>query len=218
MNAPRGTPQSLARNRSFLILCFGQAVSAVGTQVSQLALPLLVLDVSGSLALTGLFVALRTLPQLLLLLPAGAWLDRWNRKRVLLLADGGRALVLGTIPLVLALGWPALPFLAAAALTEGALSTFFVVAYVASLPRVVTPDQLGQAVAADNVTDQISRMVGPTLGGAVYGLGRAVPFALDALSYTASVVSLLFIQIPSQEPRRRRPAASLRQEISDGLR
>jgi len=73
----------------------------------------LVLDVSGKPALTGLFVALRTLPQLLQLLPAGAWLDRWNRKRVMLLADGGRALVLGTIPFVLALGWPALPFLAA---------------------------------------------------------------------------------------------------------
>jgi MFS family permease len=191
----------LLRNRDFVILCAGQAVSMVGSQVSQLALPLLVLDVSGSAALTGVFIALRTVPPLVLLLPAGAWLDRWDRKRAMLLSDAARALILAGIPLGLAFGWPMLPLLGLAALAEGVFNTFFSVAETACLPQVVRPDQLAQAVSIDRTTEQVSHLVGPSLGGALYSLGRAIPFAVDALSYAASVVSLLFIRVPFQQAR-----------------
>jgi predicted MFS family arabinose efflux permease len=202
---------ALFRNRTFVLLCAGQTVSMVGTQVSQLALPLLVLDLSGSPALTGVFVALRTIPPLLLLLPAGA--------RVMLLSDAARALVLGSVPITLALGGPILPLLGIVALVEGAFNTFFTVAETACLPQVVSQDQLPRAISIDNTSDQISRMVGPTLGGALYGLGRSVPFAIDAISYAVSVVSLLFIRVPFQQPRSTSPRTeSLVHEIRAGLR
>jgi MFS family permease len=209
---------AMLRNRAFVLLCAGQAVSMAGTQVSQLALPLLVLDLSGSPALTGVFVALRTIPPLLLLLPAGAWLDRWDRKRVMIVSDAARALVLGSIPVTLAWGGPILPLLGIVALVEGAFNTFFTVAETACLPQVVSEGELPHAIAIDNMTDQVSRMVGPTLGGVLYGLGRTVPFAVDAISYAASVVSLLFIKVPFQRLRHTGGSAeSLGAEIRAGV-
>jgi predicted MFS family arabinose efflux permease len=210
---------SLVRNKDFVLLSAGQFVSMVGTQISQLALPLLVLDLTGSAALTGIFVALRTVPPLILLLPAGAWLDRWDRKRVMLISDAARALALGAVAINIPLGGPILPLLMVATLIEGVFNTFFTVAEQACLPRVVRPDQLPQALAVDNTSDQVSRMAGPTLGGFLYALGRGVPFAVDAISYAASVVSLLFIKVPFQQERSAtaEPPPSLVSQIRAGL-
>src|SRR5438270_7762569 len=76
---------SLRRNRDFLLLFGGQAVSAIGSQVSQLAFPLLILAVTGSPAQAGFLGAVRGLAYVLFGLPAGAFVDRWDRKRVMIL-------------------------------------------------------------------------------------------------------------------------------------
>src|SRR5579863_2777914 len=94
----------LWRNRDYMLLWSGQMVSSVGTRVSQLAFPLLVLALTHSPAQAGLIAALRGLPYALFILPAGALVDRWNRKRVMILCDTGRALALGSIPVALLLG------------------------------------------------------------------------------------------------------------------
>src|SRR5262249_33726730 len=99
---PRG--RALWRNRDYLLLWSGQLVSSIGTQASTLAFPLLLLAVTRSPAQAGFASALRAVPYLLLSLPAGALVDRWDRKRLMLLCDAGRALALGSIPLALALG------------------------------------------------------------------------------------------------------------------
>lgn len=191
----------------------------VGTQVSQLALPLLLLDVTGGdAALTGIFVALRTVPPLVLLLPAGAWLDRWDRKRVMILSDAARAVALAAVPIGLALSWPMLPLLATVAVVEGALNTFFTVAETACLPQVVEEAQLPHALSLDRTTEQVSRLVGPSLGGLLYSLGRTLPFAVDAASYAASVISLLFIRVPFQRTRTDQGRSSVIDDVREGLR
>jgi MFS family permease len=96
-------PLSLWRNRDYLLLWSGEIVSELGTQVSQLAYPLLILALTGSPAQAGLAGTLRSLPYLLLSLPAGALIDRWNRKLVMILCDTGRALCLASIALALAI-------------------------------------------------------------------------------------------------------------------
>lgn len=100
--APKRIP--LWRNRDYMLLWSGQIVSSVGTRVSQLAFPLLVLALTHSPAQAGLIAALRGLPYALFILPAGAMVDRWNRKRVMILCDAGRAIALGSIPIALLLG------------------------------------------------------------------------------------------------------------------
>src|SRR5215469_3681604 len=96
-------PAPLWRNRDYLLLWSGQAVSLLGSEASQLALPLLILSLTQSPAQAGIAGALRSLAYLLLGLPAGALIDRWDRKCTMILCDGGRALALGSIPLALAL-------------------------------------------------------------------------------------------------------------------
>src|SRR5215469_15022979 len=93
--------RSLWRNRDYLLLWGGQGISLIGTQVSQLGFPLLILALTHAPLQAGIAGALRALPYLALSLPAGALVDRWDRKRVMILCDSGRALALGSIPLAL---------------------------------------------------------------------------------------------------------------------
>ena len=207
--------RSLWQNRDFLLLWSGQAISSVGSQVSLLAFPWLILSVTHSPFLAGLIAATRFLPYLLFGLIAGAFVDRWNRKRVMIVSDIGRALALGSIPVAYMLGWLTGLQLFVVAFIEGTLFIFFGLAEMASLPHVVPQEQLSDALAQSMVVDSVVGFVGPSLSGIFYALGNIVPFLADALSYTASVVSLLFIQKQFQEERAV-PTQKLWEEVIEG--
>jgi MFS family permease len=207
---------SLWRNRDFMLLWSGQLISMIGSQVSQLAFPLLVLAITRSPAQAGIAGALRGLPFALLCLPAGALVDRWDRKRVMLLCDSGRALALGSIPIALWLNHLSFLQLCLVALIEGTLMTFFSLAELACLPHVVPKEQLPAATAQNQAIDSTSWTLGPFLGGFLYGLGRSVPFLLDAISYVCSVLGILFIRARFQEERSEEPRR-IWQEIGEGV-
>jgi MFS family permease len=80
-------PVSLWRNRDYLLLWLGQAVSSLGTSFTQFAFPLLIVELTRSIAAAGLAYSLGQLPYVLLSLPAGALVDRWPRKRVMVGCD-----------------------------------------------------------------------------------------------------------------------------------
>lgn len=206
----------LWQNRDYLCLLAGQAVSSIGSQMKILAFPLLVLALTNSPAQAGLVGALRSVPTALLSLPAGVLVDRWDRKRLMILCDLGRALVLGSIPLAMVLGRLTIVQLALVSLVEGLLFVFFNIAESSCLPQVVRRDQLGQALSQNQVVESSTQLLGPPLGGAVYALGAAVPFLLDTISYTASVGTLLLIRTPLQAVRTSSPA-SIRHELVEGL-
>ena len=124
--APPSQPRSLWRNRDYLLLWSGQIISEIGSKSSLLAFPLLMLFLTGSPAQAGLLGALRGLPYILFCLPAGALIDRWNRKRVMILCDTGRALAMGSIPLAYVLGHLTLAQLYIVSFIEGTLYIFFV--------------------------------------------------------------------------------------------
>jgi MFS family permease len=209
----------LWRNRDFLLLWSGQLVSFTGTQVSQLAVPLLVLALSGSPAQAGLVAAVRSAPMLIFVLPAGAWLDRWDRKRTMILCDLVRSLALASVPFCL-LAPPTLilPLLAMVSLIEGALGTLFSVAQNACLPRVVGRDQISQALSANSLANQVGGMVGPWLGGVLYAASQVLPFVADAASYAVSVLSLVLVRAPFQAARTERVTTNLRYDIVEGWR
>jgi MFS family permease len=192
----------LWRNRDYLLLWSGQMVSSVGSGVSTLAFPLLVLALTGSPAQAGFVAALRALPYFVLTLPAGALIDRWDRKRTMILCDTGRALSLGSIPVALALGHLMMAQVYLVAAIEGTLAAFFDLAEVAALTRVVSRAQLPTAVAQNEVTYSITSLLGPPLSGALYSLRRSLPFIADAISYAISVTSLLLIRTPLQSTHR----------------
>src|SRR6266581_8831439 len=192
---PTRKPVPLRRNLNYMLLWSGQMVSSIGTRVSMLAFPLFVLAITHSPAQAGLIGAVRGLPYALFILPAGALVDRWNRKRVMILCDIGRAIALGSIPVALFLGHLTIAQLYIVSLVEGTLFTFFGLAETACLPQVVSKEQLPTAAAQGMVIDSVSGLIGPSLGGVLYSIGRAIPFLTDAISYEASVLSLFLIKV-----------------------
>src|SRR3954454_3415085 len=105
--ATEAPPESLSplwRNRDYMLLWSGQVVSTLGSTASGIVFPLLILAITGSAAAAGIAGALQSIPYLIFSLPAGALIDRWNRKRVMILCDVGRAINMGSIAVALALG------------------------------------------------------------------------------------------------------------------
>lgn len=208
---------SLWRNRNFLLLWLGQAISVVGSELTRLAFPALFLAVTGSASEAGLLSAARVLPYLLLGLIAGALVDRWERRRVMLLCDLGAAVVVGAVPLLLAAGGLSLPLLALLVFLEGCLALFYGLANSASLPRVVARSQLGDASAMREVTMSAAFVVGPALYGLLSGLGgRGLPFVVDAASYLLGALALLLIR-GSFRPQQTAPRRALAAEVREGV-
>jgi MFS family permease len=219
-------PTSLWRNRDYLLLWGSQAVSSAGSSASSLALPLLILALTHSPAQAGFAGALRSLAYMVLGLPAGVLIDRWNRKLTMIVCDAGRALALGSIPLAAALGHLSMTQVYVVSLLEGALFVFFSLEEGAVLPGLVATTQLPAATARDSVTDGVVTLVGPSLGGALFGVGRVLPFAVDAISYAASMLALCWLRVPararftagsSQVPSRESRARRWWREMPTGL-
>ncbi len=208
---------SLWHNRNFLLLWSGQLISSIGTGVSQLAFPLLTLALSGSPAQAGLVAALNQAPYFLLSLPAGVLVDRWDRKRVMLVCEAGRALSLLSLPLVFALGHPSVLLLGVVSLLNGIFFVFFDLAGASCLPRLVEPIQLATATSLSMTTEGVTNLLGAPLGGLLYSMGRALPFVADALSYVVSACSLLLIKASFQQERVEAPFSLLR-EMRQGLK
>lgn len=196
-----GQPQSLWRNRDYLLLWSGQALSDIGSAVSELAFPLLVLAVTHSPAQAGFVAALRALPATLFSLLAGVLVDRWDRKRVMLVCDAGRALSLASIPVAYALGHLTIWQLSMTAFLEGTLMMVFTLAKTATVSQVVTRAQLTAAVAQEEFVEGTTALFGPSLSGVLYTLGAMFPFLTDAISYLISIVTLVLIRTPFQRER-----------------
>jgi predicted MFS family arabinose efflux permease len=195
--APR-QPVPLRRNRDFQLLWGGQAVSLLGSQTSKIAYPLLVLAMTGSPAKAGIAGFAAMLGYLLFPLPAGGLVDRHDRKRIMIACDAIRLAAVGSIAVA---GWAAhitYVQVLVAGFAEGAASVFFGVAQRAALPMLVHPSQRSVAVSQNEARQNAAQLAGPALGGALFGLSWAAPFAADALSYLASLVTLPFIKAPMQ--------------------
>ncbi|HXR65845.1 MAG TPA: MFS transporter [Ktedonobacteraceae bacterium] len=208
--------RSLWRNQAYMLLWSGQVISSVGTQISDLALPLLVLYLTGSPAQAGLVGAMSALPYVIFCLPAGALVDRWDRKRTMILCDSVRAVSLGSLPLAYALGHLSLVQIYLVAFIEGTFYVFFSLAEVSTWPALVSKEDFPDVAARVELTNSIASLAGQAIGGMLYGLVRVLPFLTDAISYAISVVSLLFIRVPFQEKRESRQRR-LWAEISEGV-
>ncbi len=212
---------SLWRHRDFLKLWTGQTVSLLGSQVTLLALPLAaILLFHASPFQVGALFSIQFLPFLLLGLPVGAWVDRLRRKPILIAADIGRFIAIGSIPVAHMLGALHLAQLYVVALVQGAGTVFFDVAYGAYLPALVQRDRLVEGNAKLELSRSGAQLAGPGLGGIlVQAFSAAGAMAADALSYLVSVVSLLAIRTPEPAP----PPADedskrLGGQVMDGLR
>jgi MFS family permease len=214
------TPVPLWRNRDFTLLWSSQVISTVGTRVTSVAYPLLVLLLTGSPALAGVVGFAQTLPFLLLYLPGGAWVDRWDRRRTMVACEIGRTVALGSIAVTAVVGGVhavTIAQLAAAAFVEGSLFVLFDLSEGAALPRLVPAGQLPTAVAWNQARTQGADLVGQPLGGVLFAIAPALPFAVDSVSYLVSGGAVAAIRTRLQGER----AATvdrLRSRIAEGVR
>ena len=210
----------LWRNRDFTLLWSSQVISTVGTRVTSVAYPLLVLLLTGSPALAGVVGFAQTLPFLLLYLPGGAWVDRWDRRRTMVVCEVGRMVALGSIAVTAVVGGVhaiTIAQLAAVAFVEGGLFVLFDLAEGAALPRLLPADQLPTAVAWNQARTQGADLVGQPLGGLLFAIAPALPFAVDSVSYLVSGGAVAAIRTRLQGERAA-TADRLRTRIAQGVR
>jgi hypothetical protein len=200
-----------------MLLQIGQLLSNAGTQSASIAYPLLVLAVTHSPAKAGIVAFARTLPSAVFALPAGLAADRWSRKRLLIAADGVRVLAIGGLAAMILLHWIAFWAIPLVAFVEGGGAAMFSAAQAGALRAVVPARQLPAAAGAQTGRQAAVQLAGPPLGGALFGLARALPFLVDTVSYAFSFSSLLAMRTPFQEEREA-DLTSLRSRLAEGFR
>lgn len=190
------TTAGLWRNGPFLRLWTGQTTSSVGTQLGGLAIPVLAVSVLQATPFqVGLLGAVQTAAFLLIGLLAGAWVDRWLKRRVMLFADLTRAVVLAIVPILFFTGILSIWQLIVIGAIVGVASVFFDVAYQSYLPVLVEPAKLGEGNSKLETTDQLARVAGPAISGALLTIVRpAILVGIDALTFLFSFLALSTIR------------------------
>ena len=170
----------LRRNRDFVLLQSGQLLSAMGSEATVIAYPLLALALTHSPARAGVVSFARLVPFAVLQLPAGVIADRVDRRRVMVAADLVRAVTIGVLAATVVAGDVSFALLAFVALVEGAASVAFTTAATGALRSVVPAPQLPEAVGAVTARVATVNLAGPPLGGFLFGVARSLPFVTDA--------------------------------------
>jgi hypothetical protein len=210
--------EGLPIRRGFTLLWFGEGVSLLGTATSGLLLPLLAISSLhvGPTGL-GLLTATTWLPWLIIGLPAGAWVDGWSARRTMLAADLVSAAAMGSIPAAAAAHVLTLAQLYVVAVLTGSATVFFRAAYPRLIGVVVDPDRYVAANARLTGTDELTKVVGPGLGGVLaQTLSAATGMIADAVSFLVSACCLSRIKLDSPGIPHRHE--SLRSRIRIGMR
>ena len=204
---PKG--KSALADRNFRILTLGSFVSMMGDQFTLVALPWLVLKLTGDAAALGLVLAAMALPRAAFMLIGGAVVDRLSPKRVLVVARAANAVMIGVLAFLVVTGRIDMNLLYALAFGIGLSTAFVYPAGSAILPQILEPDQLRSGNGVVMGLRQLSMFVGPALAGAVVTLGSAhghpsgvddargigIAFTVDAISFLFSLASLLIIHV-----------------------
>ena len=212
-------PQAPRKARSnFWKYWTGQTISNLGSSITLFALPLLVYKISGSALNLGISSAANMLPYLLFGLILGAWTDRIDRKRMMILMDIGRAAVIATIPLMAFLGQLSVWWIYGVGFLHSTLTLCFDAGEFAAIPSLVERDDLVSANGRIQASYSAASILGPVLAG---GLVAFVPLAslllIDASSFLLSAFSIALVTI-SFNARNEEPRKHIFHDVAEGLR
>lgn len=212
-------PIPLLRNASFRWFWGGEAISQLGTQFSLLAIPVLAVSLLGASEFeVGILGAAQTAAFLVVGLPAGAWIDRLLKRRVMIAADLARAVMLGLLPLLWFLGALEMWHLYLVGAVIGIATVFFDVSYQSYIPVLLPGSQVGPANSRLEATAQVAHIGGPGLAGGLLTIISAPMLLLvDAISYLVSAFAIWRVRDSERlsDPADREP---LSREIWEGLR
>lgn len=207
----------LWRNREFNLLWTSQALSDLGAAIAQLAVPLLVLELTGSAVQAGVVGTTALVARLAVRLPAGVLADRVDRRRTLLACDAVRLCAFLALALAIVTGRAGLAVIIVVAVLDAAGNSIFSTVEYASLRSIVAPAQLPAAVARNEARTYGASLAGPPLGGLLFGVAAALPFLGNAISYLFSLAGIALIRRPMQSRRDRDPPGHAA-ALAEGLR
>ena len=183
------------RQRNFSLLWVGQFISIIGDWVLFIALPFYTYSLTGSVLATGVMFIVSTLPRLVLGSLAGVYVDRWDRKRLMIMADLLRVLLI--LMLLFVRSRDGLWLIYVSAFLESTVSQFFNPAKSAIIPLLVGEKDLLAANSLNGLSDALTRLLGSALGGVLMGwLGFSSVVLLDAGSFLFSALMIILIVMP----------------------
>jgi len=187
---------AVLRQRNFFLLWSGGVLSVIGDYFLFVALPFFVYERTGSALATGAMFIAETLPRLIFGSVAGVFVDRWDRKKTMVLSDLSRALIV--LPLLLVAAGGPLMLVYAVAFVEASVSMFFLPAKGATIPNLVAERDLTAANSLNSLSEEVPSLVGALLGGALLGVvGLSGLILLDVATYLASALLISLISVPT---------------------
>ena len=222
-DSKRTPGQPTAENRTFRRLLAASSVSMLGSHLTTIAYPLLVLRLTGSPFVTGCAVFAATAPSILVYIPAGALVDRWNPRRVMLISELGRGVAIATVVVTLALDKPMVFLLMVVAVVEGTLEVFSELAEQRYVRTLLKADQIPPALVSIEARSHFVVAAGRPLGGLLFGAAPILPFVADVASFICSILSLFRIKdaeptsTPKRSSRRPMPSGSLLSDMRQGF-
>ncbi|MBR7826922.1 MFS transporter [Actinospica sp. MGRD01-02] len=217
--APEAKQPSLWRSRDYLGLWTGDAISALGTSMSTIAYPLLVLFSSGSVAHAGVITAAAMIGSLLTTLWGGVLADRVSRKALLILSPLIEAAAVGAVALLVLHGRTSIAVLAVAACVGGLAGGVHTAARNPALRRIVPKEQMAVASSQVQGRDMAAQFFGSPLGGLLFSAARWLPFGVDSVTFLFSALGATLIRRPlgpdrtTEESRSRSMLADLREGL-----
>lgn len=204
------------RNRAFMLLWTAQLISSMGTALASLAASILVYRLTGSALSVGLMMMATALPTLLVGLLAGVFVDRWNRKRIMIAADLIRAVFVALIPLLLPFG---IAWLYIVVMLSSAITQFFDPAQSSVLPEVASDEELTAANSMMTISGIGSTVVGYAAAGLIASQASINwAFYLDALSFLLSAACIALIKIAPMTVEEDTSIAAIGRNLRAGLR
>ncbi len=203
---------------AFWLYFTGETISSLGSSFTLFALPLLVFRLTGSALNLGLSMAAETLPYLFFGLVIGAWVDRVNRKRLMMVVDLLQALTLASIPVVYALGSLSVWWIYGVGFISATLKIGFEASQFAVIPALASREELVTANGRLQASFSTAQLIGPVLAGALlFVLPLPALLLIDAASFLVSACALLLMRarlIAAPSPQRH----SVRHDVAEGLR
>jgi MFS family permease len=215
--APAIPDAPLRGNRDFWTVLVGQGISSFGDAITNTALPLLVLALTGSGFAMGIVGVLSTLPDLVVGLPAGAYADRWDRRKMMFGADLGRAILTAVIPISAWLGGPTLALILLVAFPLNVLRVLWLAAFTAAVPGLVGRGQIARANAIFEAVFNVGWIAGPAIAGVLAtAIGPGPTIAIDAVTFAVSAGAILLVRRPLRPEARTVPTHIL-VDIREGI-
>jgi MFS family permease len=215
---PVAAPVPLRRNRDFLLLWTGAGFASLGLHLTLVLYPMLVVWRGGSATSAGIVTAAAVLPHLLVQLPAGALVDRFDRRRLMIASDLGCLIISASVLVAVAVDAIAIGHLMIAAFVHGSFGIVYELAERTAARHLVHETQVATALSQNEARKRAVGMLGDPIGSLLFSLLRWTPFLLTVVAHLISLTELLLIRKNFQSTRAEARTTSLYAEVAIGVR